>query len=179
MDLATTVSGALVGSGVTLAIRVGLELARTRYHAKYGEFTGRWYAILTPSGAKGERREVMRVKQHGQVLQISIRRYSPPEEVGRRWKMLAYCHGNILIGVFYTIVPKQDPSSYGAILLHRDRSVTECSVWRGYYVRPNGNSLDQIMRADVERHPLVWQQVKPELRSYGDTLPGQSTPAPS
>lgn len=95
--------------------------------------------------------------------------------------MTAYCHGNILIGLFYTTAPKRDPSSYGAILLHRDYSVKTSSVWRGYYIRPDANSLMEVMAENVDRHPIVWQQVKPEVQNYGQRgagLGGTSTPHP-
>jgi hypothetical protein len=164
--MGSIIVSALLGAVVTLAIQGAISGLMYVRESRNGEFTGTWYAVLPASSGKAERREVMRVRQRRQVLAVSIRRYSPPEESGRRWRMTAYVHGNILIGLFYTRVPKRDPSSYGAILLHRDDSVKDCMVWRGYYVRPDGNTLAEIVDLRAERHPIVWQQLRPEQRLY-------------
>jgi hypothetical protein len=163
---AGVIGSALLGALATLAIQGLVNWIIYLRESRNGEFTGVWYGILPTSGGKDERREVMRVRQKGQVLYISIKRYYPLDERGRRWKMTAYLHGNILIGVFYTTIPKKDPSSYGAILLHRDYAVKNCTVWRGYYVRPDSNTLSDIVNMRADRFPIVWQSVKPEERSY-------------
>jgi hypothetical protein len=82
------------------------------------------------------------IRQRAQVLSVSIRRYEPRPERGRRWRMNAYLHGNVLIGVFDTTAPRNDPSSYGATGLH------------------------DILAGNAERRPILWQQVRPEARSF-------------
>lgn len=167
MSILGPIASALIGVVATLVVQELAEWVRSKFHAKHGEFTGRWFGILLASGGKGERHEVMKVHQRGQVLEVAIKRYFPLHEAGRKWKMTAYCHGNVLIGVFYTVVPKKDPSSYGAIVLHRDHRIKEATVWRGYYIRPDSGTLEQIANGDFERHPIVWQQDKPEDRNFG------------
>ena len=166
MNVADTVVSAILGAAATIAIQALFAWLVYLRESRVGEFTGDWYAILPASGGKTERRELMHVRQRRQVLRVRIERYFPPEESGRKWKMLAYLHGNILIGVFHTTAPKNDPSSYGAIVLHRDSLVKDCSVWRGYYARPDSNSLQEIISGNVERHPIVWQHISPERHSY-------------
>jgi hypothetical protein len=157
---------ATVGALVTLVLQGMVAWVGYLRDVRAGEFSGRWYAVLPASGGKPERRETMRIRQHGHVLSVSIRRYAPLLEQGRRWRMTAYLHGNVLIGVFYTTAPRNDPSSYGAIVLHRDYDTRDAIVWRGYYVRPDATGLHDILAGNAERHPILWQQVRPETRSF-------------
>jgi hypothetical protein len=136
--------------------------------------------LLEPSSTVHHISAETDLEQSDAILQLiknlpaAIKRYYPLHEAGRKWKMVAYCHGNVLIGVFYTVAPKTDPSSYGAIVLHRDHQLKDATVWRGYYIRPDSGTFEQITSGDFERHPIVWQQEKPEDRNFGSA----SLPAP-
>jgi hypothetical protein len=176
--LLTVLSSTLLGVAATLLLQGLIRLLASIYQLRNSEFAGCWYQVCPPSGGKTERRDLVRVRQRKQIIYVNIRRYSPRSEVGRRWRMKGYCHGNILIGVFYTTVPKKDPSSYGAIILHRDYRIHECSVWRGYYVRPDLHDLSSILSANFAKHPLIWQQIEPEVHNYGEGLQ-ISGPTPS
>jgi hypothetical protein len=167
---------ALLGVVAGLVVQgIGAALVALHQYTRQ-EFSGTVYAVLPPSGGKAERIERMRIRQHRQRIQVRIRRVSPPQERGRRWKMVGYTHGNLIVGTFSTLAPRIDPSSYGVIVLHRDPTVTECGVWRGYYVRPDLYGIEAITSADSTRYPLVWQQVNPEVRNYGAGAP-HSLPA--
>ncbi|MGH3855670.1 MAG: hypothetical protein ACRDR6_19715 [Pseudonocardiaceae bacterium] len=161
-DLLVAIVGAVVG--LLLQGSVGAVIALRQFHGK--EFSGVRYLILPPSGGKSERIDRYRIRQSGQNLAASISRIAPPEEAKRRWKMVGYSHGNILVGVFYPISRKSDSSSYGALVLHRDPDIKECGVWRGYYVRPDLYGLTGIIRADVARHPAVLQEWNPQIRNF-------------
>jgi hypothetical protein len=172
-DLVAAVLGAVAGLALQ-ALVAGIVAAR-QYSRQ--EFSGTVYAILPPSGGKGERIEKMRIRQHGQRIQVKIRRISPAEEAGRRWKMMGYTHGNLIVGTFTTLDPRTDPSSYGVMVLHRDPEIKECGVWRGYYVRPDLYGIEAITAADVARYPLIWQQLNPGFRNFGRDPPHRLPPS--
>lgn len=171
-DLIAALLGAVAGLFLQ-AIGAGL-VALHQYTRQ--EFSGTIYAILPPSGGKAQRIEKMRVRQHGQRIQVKIKRISPPSEQGRHWKMAGYTHGNLIVGTFSTTAPRIDPSSYGVIVLHRDPNVKECGVWRGYYVRPDLYGIQAITTADITRYPLIWQQMNPAIRNFGEGVPPELPP---
>ena len=136
------------------------------YQSKNGEFAGQWYSVVPPVRGNVERRDTIRVRQRGLKLSIVAKRYMPAAEKGQLWRMTGYCHGNVLVAVFYTRTPRRDPTSYGVLTLHRDHTVQGANVWKGYYLRPDLASLEAINRGEVPRYPIVWQQVDPEEQNY-------------
>jgi hypothetical protein len=158
---------ALLGAAAGLLLQAfGFGFIALREYTRR-EFAGRIYAILPPSGGKNERIDRMWIRQRGQRIQGNIKRISPPSERGRQWKMTGYTHGNLIVATFSTTAPRLDPSSYGVIVLHRDPKVTDCGVWRGYYVRPDLYGLAAVDSAELTRYPYVWQQLDPGIRNYG------------
>ena len=161
-DIISALFGAVVGLALQLTGSALMALKQTAG----SEFGGTLYAILSPSGGKPERIEEMQVRQRGQRISGSIRRVAPASERGRTWKLEGYVHGNVITALFFPTNPRTDSSSYGIIALHRDATVTDCGVWRGYYIRPDSHGADAVQLARPKRQPLVWQRIDPSTRSY-------------
>ena len=161
MDL-SQLWGAAIGVALTLAAQGLVAIAVYLRETRAGEFSGPWYGVLAAGGGKPERHEFMRIRVRRNSFKARVRRINPSDEAGRTWRMRGYVHGNVLIASFHTTSPRTDPSSYGAIVLHRDPRRKDAIVWRGYYERPDSNSLSEVMEYRVERYPLKWQRDKPE-----------------
>jgi hypothetical protein len=83
--------------------------------------------------------------------------------VGRRgkWRFKGYIHGNVVVCVFYTTTPKEDPSSYGVISVHREPPGSGRG-YRGYYTRPDFEPLSGFTTDGLARRPIAWQRENPE-----------------
>jgi hypothetical protein len=154
--------GAILGAAVTLAVQGVVAFVNYLRETRAGEFSGIWFGILPASGGKPERHEKMTIRVRRNAFRASIRRIAPLSEVGRQWRMQGYVHGNVLVAFFYTTSPRIDPSSYGIIALHRDPTRKDAILWRGYYERPDANTMAEVVSFNVERHPLVWQRERPK-----------------
>lgn len=154
LDLANALLGAVVGLGLQWTA-VGANVWRQSRHQ---ELSGVMYQTIPPSGGKGLRHDIYRIRQSGQRLQGRAERVYPSSESTARWKMTGYSHGNTVVFSFYPSDPKRDASSYGAAVLHRNPNITDCAVWQGYYARPGMHGFDAITNAEVARYPLLWQR---------------------
>lgn len=130
------------------------------WYAKRGEIRGTWYAILGAYEGSPERIDKMTVRQRGQRLSGQIRRMRPAGNQ-QSWKFVGYIHGNAVVVVFYTTSPKEDPTSYGAINVHRDPSKPGL-VYRGYYTRPDFEPYEAFVGGGLRRRPIVWQRPNPD-----------------
>lgn len=155
------VATAVIGAAVTLLLQGIISAVLAVYQSRNGEFAGQWYSVIPPAAGDVERRDAIRVRQRGLKLSIVAKRYMPPAEKGRVWKMAGYCHGNVLVAVFFTTTPRRDPTSYGVITLHRDSATRGANVWRGNYLRPGLADLESMVRGRLPEHPIIWQQERP------------------
>lgn len=162
-DLLLALLGAV--AGVLLQLGINGVKAFRQFHGQ--EFSGTRYLVLPEWKGKAERIDLCRIRQDGQKITAKIRRLSPPGGRKRKWKLVGYSHGNVLVGVFYPVSKYSDSTSYGALVLHRDPDVRECSVWKGYYVRPDLYGLQAIITADIARWPAVLQEWNPGIRNFG------------
>lgn len=150
--LASAIAGALLAEAVRVADRW--------VTARGSEMTGEWFQVIPEWEGDPPRHDRLSVKQSDHRLEIEARRLRPHGERARRWRITGYLHGNVLVAVFYTLVPKEDPSSYGVIIMHRDR-INGKAVWRGTYARPDRDNLATIQSGALERRPIVWQRDDP------------------
>jgi hypothetical protein len=150
--LASAIAGALL----TELVRVADRWAT----ARGSEMTGEWFQVIPEWDGDPPRHDHLSIKQTGHRLEIEARRLRPHGERARRWKIDGYLHGNVLVAVFYTLVPKEDPSSYGVIVLHRDR-INGKAVWSGTYARPDRDSLATVQEGAFEQRPIIWQRDDP------------------
>lgn len=140
-----------------------------RLMRRHGEIRGEWFAILPEfvdreGNAQVERIDHMVIRQRGQRLFGQIRRVRPRSDDGkeRRWQLYGYTHGNTVVCLFYTLSPQSDPTSYGAINVHRDPARRD--VYRGFYTRPDYDPYKNFTEKGLARRPIVWQRPDPNDR---------------
>ncbi len=130
-----------------------------------GEMGGKWFGLLLEIGDAPERIDAYRVRQRGQRLVGHIERMRPSGRKGK-WRMVGYVHGNVVVCLFYTKTPGNDPSSYGVICLHRVPGYGDDGVYRGYYTRPEFEPFDRFVDGSIATRPIVWQRIHPDVKRF-------------
>ena len=138
--------------------RKGTGIVGGWFSLRHGEIRGTWYAVLAPYGTSKKRVDRMRIHQRGQKIWGQIERVQP-RGTNAKWRFDGYVHGNAVVCVFYTMSPKEDPTSYGAINVHRDPA--DRAVYRGYYTRPDFESYETFIGEGLPRRPIAWQRQHP------------------
>lgn len=127
---------------------------------RHGEIRGTWYGILDPFESDPKRVDKMRIRQRGQRVYGTIQRVRPPSRRGK-WRFSGYIHGNVVICVFWTTTPKEDPTSYGVITVHREPTGSG-GGYRGYYTRPDFEPFRNFITRGLPRRPIAWQREHPD-----------------
>jgi hypothetical protein len=148
----SVVAGAFVGAGLGQLFRVTDRWWTTRK----SEMSGEWLEVLPERNEAPHREDRLTIRQSGHLLDIDVRRLVPHAENKKRWAMRGFVQGDVLVAVFYTKTPKDDASSYGVIILHRD-TASRSAAWTGVYFRPNGESLSAIEDGS-EARPILWKR---------------------
>ncbi len=153
-----SVLGAGIGGFIWSRGVVGV--AGNWFSSRRGEIRGTWYAILEPFDPDPKRVDKMHVRQRGQRVFGTIERVRPPARRGK-WRFSGYVHGNVVVCVFYTTTPKEDPTSYGVIAVHREPKGSG-GGYRGYYTRPDFEPLSSFTSDGLPRRPIAWQREHPD-----------------
>lgn len=130
-----------------------------------GEIRGQWFAVLPEIGDAPERIDAVRIRQRGQRLVGHIKRIRPPTRTGK-WRMVGYVHGSVVVCVFHTKTPGNDPSSYGVICVHRVPGHGAQGVYCGYYTRPEFEPFDRFVDGSLATRPIIWQRTHPDAERY-------------
>jgi hypothetical protein len=130
-----------------------------------GEIRGDWFGILPEVGNAPERIDEYRIRQRGQRLMGEIHRIRPDGRKGK-WKISGYMHGSVVVCVFHTTTPGNDPSSYGVICVHRVPGLGEESLYRGYYTRPEFEAFERFREGSLTTRPIIWQRKHPDQMRY-------------
>ena len=130
-----------------------------------GEIRGHWFGILPQVGDAPERIDKYRLRQRGQRLSGDIQRVRPNGRKGK-WKISGYMHGSVVVCVFHTKTPGNDPSSYGVICVHRVPGLGEEGLYRGYYTRPEFEAFERFREGSLTTRPIIWQRKHPDEKRY-------------
>jgi hypothetical protein len=63
------------------------------------------------------------------------------------------------------MTPKNDPSSYGVINMHRDSDHPD-ALYRGCYTRPDFAPYEQFIGEGISPRPIIWQREHPDTRCF-------------
>jgi hypothetical protein len=167
-------SNVLLGAGISAAFAIAIGGVWVRgtgvvggwFLERRGEIRGTWYEILAPCDDKPERIDIVKLHQRGQRIHGHIERLRP-EKTGSnaKWRFAGYVHGNVVVCVFFTTTPKNDPSSYGVINMHRDPAHPD-ALYRGYYTRPDFAPYEEFVGEGISRRPISWQREHPDTCRY-------------
>jgi hypothetical protein len=130
-----------------------------------GEIGGQWFGVLLETGDVTERIDTYRIRQRGQRLVGHIKRLRPSDRKGK-WRLVGYVHGNVVVCLFHTKTPGNDPSSYGVICVHRVPGYGEEGVYRGYYTRPEFEPFERFLNGSIATRPIILQRIHPDTKRY-------------
>ncbi len=126
-DIFNGVVGSILGGIALLAIAWLIS--------KFAEFrnqgSGNWDAAVFDNEGRIVKRDIILLRQKGEVVHGRLRRVEPKNERHRRW----HCYGRVLGRIFFGIFWPIDKSVYsqGAYYLRRYGPGENC--WAGYYYR--------------------------------------------
>jgi hypothetical protein len=135
-----------------------------------GGWHGKWYEIIPEQHDIEERIDVIRIRQNGSLLTGTARRIYPGNEKKRIYKFSGYSDGERMVGFFYLINQKLDPSSYIPITLIRDRNKRHGAVWRGSYTWPAHSTEGEIINGVMKTGFVWWQRESPKANKAYKTI---------
>lgn len=174
MNWSELLAGGVIGALLSGVLQYFVMRAYDYWESLKGEWHGTWYEVLPSYQGLPERWDLLSLTQRGNRVRGTAKRIVPVDEKKRRWKFEGYASGNKLIGFFYLTNLKIDPSSYIPVVMLRDRHSRHECVWRGFYLRPEFMSEDDILEGMACGGKMWWQRSKPSQRYFESPLESQS-----
>ena len=169
-----SVVGIILGGIVGMILQwVAIWISRW-WASKNSVLNGVWYEALSPFQGLPQRWDKIHLRQVGGVFCGKAHRISHKSERKRKWTIVGYNHGNRLIALYYIKSQRNDPASYGTIVLVRDASLRNEVLWRGHYDRPEFTDPREIISGEIPRGTMWWQRSHPQETCHDspEALPG-------